>query len=80
MIPRVDNSGKHYTWETYPERLQKAGISWQVYQQDDDYGDNCIENLINILARLGRDFDNIRLIASEKIDHFFGHAWYVSRR
>ncbi len=42
--PAIDNSGKHYTWETYPERLQKAGISWQVYQQDDDYGDNCIEN------------------------------------
>ena len=30
-----------YTWTTYMERLQKAGISWQVYQQlDDNYADN----------------------------------------
>ena len=27
-----------YTWETYPERLQRAGISWQVYfDMEDDY-------------------------------------------
>ena len=26
-----------YTWTTYPERLEKAGISWKVYQQDDNY-------------------------------------------
>ena len=39
-----------YTWTTFPERLQKAGISWQVYANDEvgdgtdgyvgDYGDN----------------------------------------
>jgi phospholipase C len=39
-----------YHWTTYPERLQKAGISWQVYANDEvgdgtdgyvgDYGDN----------------------------------------
>jgi phospholipase C len=39
-----------YSWTTYPERLQKAGISWQVYANDEvgdgsdgyvgDYGDN----------------------------------------
>ena len=30
-----------YTWTTYPERLQAAGISWQVYQTiDDNYDDN----------------------------------------
>jgi phospholipase C len=30
-----------YTWTTYPERLQTAGISWQVYQDmADNYDDN----------------------------------------
>ncbi|WIH04075.1 phospholipase C, phosphocholine-specific [Xanthomonas translucens pv. graminis] len=29
-----------YTWTTYSERLQQAGVSWQVYQEFDNYGDN----------------------------------------
>jgi len=30
-----------YTWTTYPERLQAAGVSWQVYQNmDDNFTDN----------------------------------------
>ena len=41
-----------YSWTTYPERLQKAGVSWQLYANDEvgdgggedgyvgDYGDN----------------------------------------
>ncbi|MGW8331250.1 alkaline phosphatase family protein [Streptomyces sp. NPDC055808] len=32
-----------YRWTTYAERLQAAGISWKVYQQDDDYGCNLLE-------------------------------------
>ena len=30
--PVLDNSEAGYDWSTYPERLQKAGISWKVYQ------------------------------------------------
>jgi phospholipase C len=32
--PRIDNSEQHYQfgWTSYPERLEKAGISWQLYQ------------------------------------------------
>jgi phospholipase C len=32
--PRIDNNDKPYQfgWTTYPERLEKAGISWQLYQ------------------------------------------------
>jgi phospholipase C len=26
-----------FTWTTYPERLQAAGISWRIYQQNSDY-------------------------------------------
>ena len=30
-----------YTWTTYPERLQAAGISWQVYENmEDNFTDN----------------------------------------
>ena len=34
--------GRHsYSWTTYPQRLQAAGISWQVYQDiEDNYDDN----------------------------------------
>jgi phospholipase C len=30
--PVVDNAEAGYTWTTFPERLQEAGVSWQVYQ------------------------------------------------
>ncbi len=33
-----------YTWTTYPERLQTAGVSWKVYKQKDSYGCNMLEN------------------------------------
>jgi phospholipase C len=32
-----------YTWSTYPERLQAAGVSWKLYQEEDDYGTNVLE-------------------------------------
>jgi len=41
--PAVDNSGTAYTWETYPERLQQAGITWRVYHEVDDYDDNSVK-------------------------------------
>jgi phospholipase C len=41
--PVIDNSETPpYTWTTYPERLQAAGISWRVYQQIDNYDDNAL--------------------------------------
>ncbi|HWB86526.1 MAG TPA: alkaline phosphatase family protein [Bryobacteraceae bacterium] len=33
-----------YTWKTYAERLEDAGVSWKVYQQKDNYGCNMLEN------------------------------------
>ncbi len=30
------------SWTTYPERLQRAGISWQVYQEEDNFDDNAL--------------------------------------
>jgi len=37
--PAITNAGRAYRWETYPERLQRAGISWRIYHDTDDY--NC---------------------------------------
>ena len=30
--PVLDNAEAVYEWTTYPERLQKAGVTWKVYQ------------------------------------------------
>jgi phospholipase C len=30
--PVVDNAEAGYGWSTYPERLQAAGVSWKIYQ------------------------------------------------
>jgi len=46
--PVIDNSGDsldatgiNYTWTTYPERLQTAGVTWKVYQNmPDNFTDN----------------------------------------
>lgn len=33
---------KAYNWTTYAERLQAAGVSWNVYQEYDNFGDNLL--------------------------------------
>ncbi|GLZ35936.1 phospholipase C, phosphocholine-specific [Lentzea sp. NBRC 105346] len=32
-----------YTWTTYAERLEQAGVSWRVYQEHDNFQDNNLE-------------------------------------
>jgi phospholipase C len=43
--PMVDNYTPPggYRWTTYPERLEKAGVSWKIYQQEDNFGCNVLE-------------------------------------
>lgn len=49
--PAIDNtnddlgpSAEGYTWTTYAERLEAAGVSWKVYQDmDDNFTDNSLE-------------------------------------
>lgn len=46
--PIINNSmpktgDRAYTWKTYAERLEEAGISWKVYQEKDNYGCNVLE-------------------------------------
>ena len=40
----ISNSApRRLHWTTYAERLEKAGVSWKVYQQADNYGCNMLE-------------------------------------
>jgi phospholipase C len=32
-----------FRWKTYPELLTNAGVSWKVYQENDNYGMNVLE-------------------------------------
>jgi phospholipase C len=47
--PILDNNAPAggYTWTTYAERLQAAGVSWKVYQQSDNYGTNMLAEFKN---------------------------------
>jgi phospholipase C len=38
-----------YRWSTYAEKLEKAGVSWKVYQQQDNYGCNMLEQFKTFL-------------------------------
>lgn len=38
-----DERGQNLLWPTYAETLQDAGVSWHVYQCEDDYGDTGTE-------------------------------------
>jgi phospholipase C len=42
--PCIDNSQHigQLGWESYPERLQRAGIDWYVYQEIDNFTDNML--------------------------------------
>lgn len=37
-----NNEATAFTWTTYAERLQAAGISWKMYQEQDNYDDNAL--------------------------------------
>jgi phospholipase C len=41
--PAIMNDGYWYAWETYPERLDKAGVSWRMYHDTDDFDDNVLK-------------------------------------
>jgi phospholipase C len=40
--PVLANGRRDLRWETYPERLERAGITWRVYHEWDDYGCNVL--------------------------------------
>jgi len=55
---------KGFTWTTYAERLQAAGVSWRVYQEYNNYGDNSLSF-----------FANFRGVAPDSPLYQRGRAW-----
>jgi phospholipase C len=52
----IDNSGRRFEWETYPERLTRAGVTWRIYHDSDDYGCNVVKWFTGFTG-LGRQSD-----------------------
>lgn len=42
-----------YDWRSYPERLEAAGVSWQIYQEWDNFTDNAVEYFVPF-KKIGR--------------------------
>ena len=55
---------KGLTWPTYAERLHAAGVSWRIYQEYENYGDNGLSY-----------FANFRGIGPESELYRRGRAW-----
>jgi phospholipase C len=55
---------KAYNWTTYAERLQAAGVSWKVYQEYDNFGDN----LLSV-------FPSFRPCAKDSVLYGRGRSW-----
>jgi phospholipase C len=32
--PATNNHGRRYTWDTYPQALERAGVSWRIYREE----------------------------------------------
>jgi phospholipase C len=48
--PAINNKGTSYSWETYPERLERAGITWRIYHDWDGSGLNMPRNFTQFQA------------------------------
>jgi phospholipase C len=53
-----------HAWTTYAERLQQAGVSWKLYQEYDNYGDNSLAY-----------FRNFRKLATNSPLYQRGRTW-----
>ncbi|GAA1684398.1 phospholipase C, phosphocholine-specific [Fodinicola feengrottensis] len=67
-----DYDHKGYSWSTYPERLEAAGVSWRVYQEFDNFTDNPLEFFLafkniadKVLAAAGLKYPSINAFYDE---------------
>jgi phospholipase C len=44
--PAIKNLKTRYSWETYAERLQRAGVSWRIYHEEPEPGEPVGLNVI----------------------------------
>ena len=62
---------KAYGWTTYAERLQAAGIDWNVYQEYDNFGDNTL-SVFPAFRPCGKDSEHYRRGRSWVSEHAAG--------
>lgn len=64
--------GPRYSWKTFPERLEEAGISWRIYQGQDDNSpfEKAPQDEIHWAKALGRD-DPQGIVSCYNIMYFF---------
>ncbi|MBI4934506.1 MAG: phospholipase [Actinobacteria bacterium] len=72
--PVIENLTGPFTWTTYPERLQAAGVSWRVYHELDDYDDNPLKFFANFQGLSATDPLYDAAIANRSADAFMTDA------
>ncbi|MER7764554.1 phospholipase C, phosphocholine-specific [Streptomyces sp. NPDC097619] len=63
-----------YDWTTYPERLEAAGISWQIYQEWDNFTDNAVE-YFKPWKRIGRKILTAAGFPYATTEEFYDKLW-----
>ncbi|MBR7677963.1 phospholipase C, phosphocholine-specific, partial [Streptomyces daliensis] len=53
-----------YGWTTYAERLEKAGVSWRVYQEWDNFTDNNLEFFASFKAVMAKALAKVDGVAN----------------
>ncbi|MFF9144998.1 phosphocholine-specific phospholipase C [Streptomyces sp. NPDC014861] len=66
-----------YDWTTYPERLEAAGVSWQIYQEWDNFTDNAVE-YFKPWKRIGRKILTSAGFAQATTEEFYDKLWAKS--
>lgn len=68
--PEIDNTElpSGFTWKTYPEMLQAAGVSWKIYQVSGDNSDNVMKEFaVYKQAKAGNPLYDRGMVASSSI-------------
>ncbi|WP_081070846.1 phosphocholine-specific phospholipase C [Burkholderia territorii] len=63
-------NGFRLSWKTYAERLEEAGISWKIYQGQDNFGDNSLEYFNNFQTPGTPLYTKARTISSDLVTAF----------
>ncbi len=64
-----------YDWVTYPERLERAEVSWQVYQEWDNFGDNNLEFFAFFKAIMAKALASVDGGVHKNLTSFYGSLW-----
>jgi phospholipase C len=69
--PEIDNStfSTGFSWKTYPEFLQDAGVDWKIYQVSSSDGDNITQQFANFKkAKAGNPLYDRGMVMAANVD------------